>query len=270
MGAFLVASSAFHPRADARDVRSPDWYLQGSAPRQDVARADAIGRAADPHNPLTACADDAAKLCPDLPTAGQRSCLSKQTTRLSGVCRDALAAAPPPTSLSVPVCVDSTVCNPAGERGSRDSLQRVEWKQTMGYKFAYPFHLPDGGDGVLGVAVDSKGYFWAYQRSPAGRPALFKFDRNRNIVLTVGDDVLGHLDKAHGMTIDADDNLWIAAANSALVMKVSPEGKLLMTIGRARPSRRLGRKQGPAPVVAADGCRHRSQGRHLHPRRSWR
>jgi len=91
--------------------------------------------------------------------------------------------------------------------------------------------LPDGGDGVLGVAFDRDGNFWAYQRSPVGRPALFKFDKNRKIILTVGDDVLGHLDKAHGMTVEAQGNLWIAAANSALVMKVSPQGKLLLTIG---------------------------------------
>jgi len=217
--------------AYAKDVRSPDWYLQNSAPREDTARADAIGRATEVRPSMTACAGDMDKLCPALSATGQRSCLSKQGDRLSRVCRDTLASIPPPSTLGVPPCVNSTVCSPGGERGSRMLLQRVEWKQTMGYKFAYPFRLPDGGDGVLGVGFDPKGNFWAYQRSPAGRPTLFKFDKNHNIVLTVGDDVLGHLDKAHGMTIDAEGNLWIAAANSALVMKVSPQGKLLMTIG---------------------------------------
>jgi hypothetical protein len=219
------------PGVDAKGVQSPDWYLQASAPREDTARADAISRAADPRSPLTACAGDIAKLCPDLSTDGQRSCLSRQGERLSVLCKESLAALPPPSSLGVPVCVNSTVCSPGGERGSRPLLKRVEWKQQMGYKFAYPFPLPDGGDGVLGVAIDRDGNFWAYQRSPAGRPALFKFDKNRKIILTVGDDVLGHLDKAHGMTIDGEGNLWIAAANSALVMKVSPQGKLLLTIG---------------------------------------
>jgi hypothetical protein len=216
---------------DAKIVSSPGWYLQSSAPREDTARADAISRAADPRSSLAACAGDIARLCPDLSSAGQRSCLSRQDEKLSGTCRETLAAIPAPSSLGVPPCVNSTVCSPGGDRGSRPLLQRVEWKQTMGYTFAYPFKLPDGGDGVLGVAFDPQGNFWAYQRSPAGRPALFKFDRNRNIILTVGDDVLGHLDKAHGMTVDAQGNLWIAAANSALVMKVSPQGKLLMTIG---------------------------------------
>ena len=227
LGALVMPGQA----GAAKSVSSPGWYLQPSAPREDTARADAISRAADPHSPLTACAGDIAKLCPDLSGAGQRSCLSKQGGKLSAMCRESLAGAPPASSLGVPPCVDSTVCSPGGDRGSRPLLMRVEWKQTMGYKFAYPFALPDGGDGVLGVAFDRDGNFWAYQRSPVGRPALFKFDRNRKIIFTVGDDVLGHLDKAHGMTVDGEGNLWIAAANSALVMKVSPQGKLLLTIG---------------------------------------
>jgi hypothetical protein len=216
---------------EAKNVQSPGWYFQPSAPPGDTARADAISRAADPHSPLTACAADIAKLCPDLSSAGKRSCLSRQFEKLSDTCRLSLSSAPAATSLGVPPCVNSTVCSPGGDRGNRTLLQRVEWKQTMGYKFAYPFKLPEGGDGVLGVAFDRDGNFWAYQRSPTGRPALFKFDKSHNIILTVGDDVLGHLDKAHGMTVDAQGNLWIAAANSALVMKVSPQGKLLMTIG---------------------------------------
>jgi hypothetical protein len=229
----VVALAAVGPlqAADSRTIQSPGWYLQPSAPSEDTARADAIGRAADPRRPLLACGGDIAMLCPNLSAAGQRSCLSRQHETLSNACRETLASTPPPSSLGVPPCTNSTVCSPAGDRGNRTLLQRVEWKQTMGYKFAYPIKLPDGGDGVLGVAIDPEGNFWAYQRSPVGRPALFKFDRNREIVLTVGDDVLGHLDKAHGMTIDPQGNLWIAAANSALVMKVSPKGKLLMTIG---------------------------------------
>ena len=159
--AFGVAFGLIQTEAQAKTVKSPDWFLQGSAPPDDLARADAIARAADPKDPLTACAGDIPKLCPDLPRPGQRSCLSKQSAKLSGQCREALASAPPPSSLGVPPCVDSTVCSPSGTRGTRNDLQRVEWKQTMGYKFAYPFQLPPGGDGVLGVAFDQGGNFWA-------------------------------------------------------------------------------------------------------------
>ena len=33
------------------------------------------------------------------------------------------------------------------------------------------------------------------------------------------------------MAIDAEDNVWICDANGATVMKLSPQGKLLMTLG---------------------------------------
>ena len=114
--------------AQAAGPKSPDWFLQGSAPPDDLARADAIARAADPKDPLTACAGDIPKLCPDLPRPGQRSCLTKQTAKLSGQCREALASAPPPSSLGVPPCVDSTVCSPVPARrhSQRPAARRVE------------------------------------------------------------------------------------------------------------------------------------------------
>jgi sugar lactone lactonase YvrE len=43
--------------------------------------------------------------------------------------------------------------------------------------------------------------------------------------------VIGYQDKAHGMAVDAEDNVWITAANGATVTKLGPEGKLLLTIG---------------------------------------
>ena len=101
----------------------------------------------------------------------------------------------------------------------------------MGYTFTYPYVLPPGFGGVPAVALDSKGNLWAFQRADAGKPQLFKFDPNHTLILQVGPDVIGYQDKAHGMAVDAEDNVWITAANSATVMKISPEGKLLMTLG---------------------------------------
>jgi sugar lactone lactonase YvrE len=101
----------------------------------------------------------------------------------------------------------------------------------MGYTFAYPVDLPQGGGGVSAVKVDSKGNLWAFQRNAAGKPQLFEFGPDRKLFRTVGDDVIGHQEKAHGMAIDAEDNVWICDANGSTIMKVSREGKLLMTIG---------------------------------------
>ena len=95
----------------------------------------------------------------------------------------------------------------------RQSLQRVQWKQTLGYTFEYPYVLPPGFGGVPSVALDSKGNLWVFQRAERGKPQLFKFDPNHKLVRTIGEDVIGHQNKAHGMAIDADDNIWICDEN---------------------------------------------------------
>jgi hypothetical protein len=129
-----------------------------------------------------------------------------------------------------PACSHSIVC---GRKGgfARSALARVEWDQTMGYKFSYPYVVPKGIGGVPSVALDSKGYLWVFKRSPAGVVQLMKFDPNHKLVLQVPESVIGHQDKAHGMNVDKNDNVWITDNGQATVMKLSPEGELLMTIG---------------------------------------
>src|SRR5262245_39516259 len=136
------------------------------------------------------------------------------------------AAALPPT----PACSRSPVCGNRLTPG-RQSLQRVQWEQTLGYTFTYQYVLPPGTGGVPAVALDSKSNLWVFQRKAAGSPQLYKFDQNRKLILQIGDDIIGHQDKAHGMAVDAEDNVWITDANGATVMKLSPRGEVLMTIG---------------------------------------
>ena len=130
----------------------------------------------------------------------------------------------------IPPCSHSPVC---GRRGGfpRGHLQRVEWKQMPGYSFTYPYVLPPGLGGVPSVALDSKGDLWVFQRKPAGMKQLFKFGPDRKLILSIDEDAIGHQDKAHGMAVDAQDNVWFTDAGNATVMKLSPEGKLLQTIG---------------------------------------
>ena len=90
---------------------------------------------------------------------------------------------------------------------------------------------PQGIGGVPSVALDSKGNLWVFKRSPAGTPQLYEFGPDHKLIRTVGDDVIGHAYKAHGMAIDPHDNVWICDATLATVKEVSPEGKLLKTIG---------------------------------------
>ena len=126
-------------------------------------------------------------------------------------------------------CARSPIC---GWGRGRDAIVHEQRKPDLGFTFAYPFALPDGlTGGVSAVALNSKEHLFAFQRNPAGKPQLFEFDQNHKLVRTIGEDVIGHQNKAHGMAIDAQDNIWICDENGDTVMKLSPEGKLLMTIG---------------------------------------
>ncbi|HSU88132.1 MAG TPA: hypothetical protein VLL56_04820, partial [Terriglobia bacterium] len=196
LGTILIATGALAqtqpPTHGPAESGSPVWFLKGSFP--------------DPGGNTAVDADGRVTVLP----------------RTGG------AAAPtlPPT----PACTRSPVCENRLTPGRRE-LQRVQWEQKLGYSFTYPYVLPPGTGGVPSVALDSKGNLWVFQRKAAGSPQLYKFDPNRKLILQIGDDVIGHQEKAHGMAVDAEDNVWISDANGATVMKLSPRGELLMTIG---------------------------------------
>ena len=179
---------------------TPAWFLQGSFP--------------DPGGNTIVDADGHVTIPP----------------RAGGVRPPAAAVATAAPVPRTPGCSRSPLCgNRLGP--SRGTLQRVEFEQTLGYAFTYPYVLPPGAGGVPSVALDSKGNLWVFQRKAAGSPQLFKFDPNYKLVLQVGDDVIGHQQKAHGLAVDADDNVWISDTDGATVMELNSEGKLLLTIG---------------------------------------
>jgi sugar lactone lactonase YvrE len=198
----VPAFSQFQPASQGPAVDgSPAWFLQGSFP-------DPTGRTiVDSNGHVT------------VPPRGAGP----------GPAANPTATSPAPIA-ETPACRHSPLCGKRSGR-SRQSLQRVQWKQEMGYTFTYPYMLPPGFGGVPAVALDSKGNLWVFQRADAGKPQLFKFDPSYKLILQIGADVIGYQDKAHGMAVDAEDNVWITAANSATVMKISPEGKLLLTLG---------------------------------------
>ncbi|RPI53334.1 MAG: hypothetical protein EHM55_14105 [Acidobacteria bacterium] len=211
LGTVLAATLAFsqsQPPTEGPAVgATPAWFLQGSFP--------------DPTGRTIVDANGNVTVPPRSGGPGRGRGAGGNTTGAEG-------ASP---VVQVPPCRNSPLC---GRRGGtpRQSLQRVQWKQTMGYTFTYPYVLPPGFGGVPSVALDSKGNLWVYQRADVGKPQLFKFDPNYKIVLQVGPDVIGYQTKAHGMAVDPEDNVWITAAGSATVMKISPEGKLLLKVGQ--------------------------------------
>jgi hypothetical protein len=185
---------------------------------------------------MAGCESDIGKFCGHTSGSTLRYCLLQSAAKLSTQCKQSAAAAEATAlkrTLGTPYCFRSPVCDPAAERGGdRLGVRAVQWKQTMGYTFTHPFASPEGEKyGLVAVATDSKDNLWGFQRNPEGRPQLFKWDSHGKLLLTIGDNVITHQAKAHGIAVDAEDDLWITDASGAVAKKISPDGKLLMTIG---------------------------------------
>ena len=206
---------------------SPGFVLQ---PQSQSANISELG--GEKGGPLEACTEEIGRYCIGK-EGGVRACLSSMAEKLSGQCKAALEAPPPVRQVKYPVprCAKSPLCSTT-RGGGKPTVQRVVWNQTLGYGYAYPFVLPSGSKGgVSGVAVDSKDNLWVFERNAPSQPQLFEYDVHHKLIRTVGPDVIGYIYKAHGIAVDAGDNVWICDADGSVVMKLSPEGKLLLTLG---------------------------------------
>jgi streptogramin lyase len=105
--------------------------------------------------------------------------------------------------------------------------------------------------GVISVDPDAKDNIWVFHRSD---PTILKFDPAGKLVASFG---AGMFVQAHGMTIDRNGNVWVTDAQTKdgkgqQVFKLSPEGKVLMTLGKAGVAGEgPDTFNGPADVVVA-------------------
>jgi DNA-binding beta-propeller fold protein YncE len=107
--------------------------------------------------------------------------------------------------------------------------------------------LPDGSHGptwpasVTAVEMAKDGSIFVvyrcFQNSCAGRPEapILKYDKSGKLLKSWG---AGMFVFPHGSTLDPQGNLWVTDAGGAVgkghqVFKFSPDGKLLMTLGKA-------------------------------------
>lgn len=79
---------------------------------------------------------------------------------------------------------------------------------------------------VSAVATDSADRVFIAHR--AAKPVLV-FDRDGKFIRGWGDE---HIKTPHGLRIDRDGNVWVTDIGNHQVMKFSPEGKLLLTLGK--------------------------------------
>ena len=76
------------------------------------------------------------------------------------------------------------------------------------------------------VATDSKGEILVFHR---GENPILRFDVNGKLLHSFGK---GMFDSAHGLRVDANDNIWVTDNANHTVMKLSREGHILMTLGK--------------------------------------
>jgi len=77
-----------------------------------------------------------------------------------------------------------------------------------------------------GIALNSKGHIFLFQRA---KPILTEYDEHGKFLPSFDDDVFTH---PHGVRIDRDDNIWTTDDGSHLVLKLNPEGHVLLVLGR--------------------------------------
>lgn len=82
---------------------------------------------------------------------------------------------------------------------------------------------------AVGVATNSKGHVFVFVRS--GETRLFEFDQNGTFVKELGHGSYG-MAFAHAVRVDKDDNVWAVDEGTNIITKFSPEGKILMVLGK--------------------------------------
>jgi DNA-binding beta-propeller fold protein YncE len=99
----------------------------------------------------------------------------------------------------------------------------------LGYRVVPEFfQLPAGANfgEVAGVALNSRGHIYVFHR---GRNALLEFDPAGRFVRSLGEGLFDH---AHGLRVDPEDNIWTTDDTNHVVLKLSPEGRVLLVLGR--------------------------------------
>jgi len=89
------------------------------------------------------------------------------------------------------------------------------------------FKLPDGLNfgPCSGVAVNSRGHIFVFNRSAN---ALMEFEGDGSYIRTLAHGVFA---RAHGLRIDAEDNIWATDVGAHIVVKLSPRGRILLVLG---------------------------------------
>jgi streptogramin lyase len=84
------------------------------------------------------------------------------------------------------------------------------------------------GEGI-GVATNSKGHIFVYTRAQETR--LFEFDPKGSFLREIGEGLYGFA-FAHAVRVDPQDNIWAVDEGTNMLIKLTPEGRVAMLLGR--------------------------------------
>lgn len=114
----------------------------------------------------------------------------------------------------------------AQNKAKAENVPEIPFESVPDFlKFPPGLYLGEG----MGVATNSKGHIFVYTRRDDTR--LLEFDQNGNFVKEWGDGIYG-FEFAHKVRVDKDDNVWVVDEGTNMVIKFSPEGRVLMVLGR--------------------------------------
>lgn len=102
-----------------------------------------------------------------------------------------------------------------GQGTHQYTVQEDWWTLPEGWEFGW----------IPAVAVDSQDRVYVYSRS---EHPMVVFDRDGTFIDAWGDDILKD---AHGIFMDADDNIYCTERDTHVMRKFTTNGELLMTLG---------------------------------------
>jgi sugar lactone lactonase YvrE len=129
---------------------------------------------------------------------------------------------------SVAVAVVIAQSSALSQRPSDPALLVPQNAPALDYvAVADPLPIPPGltMGAPASVAFDARGHLYLLTR---GAQAFFEFDENGKFVRAFGE---GLFTRSHGLHIDRDGNLWATDVGAHVVMKLSPQGQVLLTLG---------------------------------------
>ena len=132
------------------------------------------------------------------------------------------------STIAIGVLVLSTTTAAFAQRPTDPALIVPQAAPALGYTLApRAVTLPEGIEmgAPATVAFDKNGHLIVLTR---GERTFFEFDETGTFVRSFGDKLFT---RSHGLAIDADGNFWATDVGGHVVVKLSPQGNTLLTLG---------------------------------------